>query len=67
MKQVTDEQNELLGAQITEKEVKLDVFSMYPEKLSGVDGLNPAFFQTYWGIVGGDVVSFVEIFSTKGR
>lgn len=32
------------------------IFAMYPEKSPEIDGLNPCFFQTYWNLVGMDVV-----------
>ena len=38
-------------------EVKEAIFSMHPNKSSAPDGLNPAFFQKNWGIVGLDVTS----------
>lgn len=31
---------------------------MHPDKASGPDGLNPAFFQSFWSVVGQDVVLF---------
>ena len=30
---------------------------MHPDKSPGPDGMNPAFFQNFWSIVGGDVSS----------
>lgn len=50
--QVTDEEKRELTREITTMEVKSVIFSMHPEKATGRDGLNPTFFQTYWGIVG---------------
>lgn len=50
---------------VTYEEVQKAVFSMYPKKSPGYDGLNPGFYQSYWSIVGMDVVSFChEFFST---
>lgn len=57
---ITVEQGQGLLAPIIEKEVRDAVFAMHPEKSSGIDGLNPAFFQTYWDIVGSDVVKFCK-------
>ncbi|XP_017248940.1 uncharacterized protein LOC108219886 [Daucus carota subsp. sativus] len=40
---------------------------MHPEKSPGKDGLNPAFFQAYWCIVGTDVVRFCQHFMSTGE
>lgn len=66
LNQVTDEQNATLMLPITYEEVKAAVFSMYPEKSPGYDGLNPGFYQAYWNIVGTDVVKFCEEFFATG-
>lgn len=63
---ITVEQNRKLEASITSEEVKIAVFSMHPEKSPGVDGMNPAFFQTYWTIVGLDVTLFCQNFFSTG-
>ncbi|KAL8122746.1 hypothetical protein AgCh_010940 [Apium graveolens] len=56
-----------LTAEITSEEVKVAVFSMHPEKSPGSDGLNPAFFQAFWSIVGKDVVHFCQKFMRTGE
>lgn len=58
MKKLSKQQNYELLSPISENEVKEAVFAMHPDKSPGPDGLNPAFFQTYWSIVGHDVVVF---------
>lgn len=63
---MTEAENAELGAVVTYDEVKDAVMSMYPEKSPGIEGLNPAFFQTYWGIVGGDVVNFCQQYMLTG-
>lgn len=45
--QVTVEENEALVSPVTIEEVKEAVFAMHPDKSPGLDGLNPAFFQTF--------------------
>lgn len=42
---ITEEQNTKLGAPITSEELRTSVFSMHPEKLPSVDGLNPGFLN----------------------
>lgn len=60
MQNVTEEQNAQLIKTISKEEVKDAVFSMHPGKSPGHDGLNPAFYQVYWSIVGNDVVKFCQ-------
>lgn len=64
---VTDEQNQNLMLPIQDEEVKNAVFAMHPSKSPGPDGLNPAFFQTYWSIVGRDIVNFCKTFFQTGE
>ncbi|CAN1841042.1 Transposon TX1 uncharacterized 149 kDa protein [Linum perenne] len=40
---------------LTEDEVKMAYFSMHPDKAPGSDGLNPAFYQRFWDVVGKQV------------
>lgn len=63
----SDEQKNELLRPVFEKEVKLAVFSMYQEKSPGMDGLNPAFFQTYWDIVKDDIIRFFWHFLDTGE
>lgn len=52
---VTDSQNSKLVAELTYEEFSLDVNQMHPDKASGPDGLNPAFFQHFWKLLGREV------------
>lgn len=52
---VTAEQNEELTKYFTMAEFTKAIKQMHPDKSSGPDGFNPAFFQNYWNIVGADV------------
>ncbi|XP_019173839.1 PREDICTED: uncharacterized protein LOC109169413 [Ipomoea nil] len=56
---VTPAQNESLIRPFTMDEVKAALFSMYPDKAPGPDGMNPGFYQHFWDEVGGDVSSFI--------
>lgn len=67
VKNVTEEQNIQLIKSISSEEVKDAVFSMHPGKSPGYDGLNPAFYQVYWSIVGEDVVRFCREFFQTGQ
>lgn len=64
--QVTEEENVELQAPVTLQEVKDAVFSMHPDKSPGPDGFNPGFFQSFWSIVGNDVLQFCQRFMTTG-
>lgn len=67
VQQVSARQNEKLTKQITRDEVKHAAFSMHPDKSPGIDGLNPCFFQTYWNVVGDDVVRCCQNFMATGE
>uniref|UniRef100_A0A803QN19 Reverse transcriptase domain-containing protein n=1 Tax=Cannabis sativa TaxID=3483 RepID=A0A803QN19_CANSA len=64
---VTDEQNESLLIPVEEDEVRRALFQMHPNKSPGPDGMNPAFYQKHWDIVGSDVVHFVQDFFESGK
>ena len=49
---MTEEHNQFLLRSFQIQEVEEAIFSMHPDKAPGPDGMNPAFFQTYWDIVG---------------
>ncbi|XP_019194227.1 PREDICTED: uncharacterized protein LOC109188138 [Ipomoea nil] len=56
---VTAIQNEGLLRPFEESEVKSTLFSMYPDKAPGPDGMNPGFYQHFWDVVGTDVSSYI--------
>lgn len=64
---VTHDKNEGLMKSVSEEEVKAAVFSMHPEKASGVDGFNTGFFQAFWQVVGADVIKFCQEFFETGE
>ncbi|KAL8104841.1 hypothetical protein AgCh_028856 [Apium graveolens] len=64
---VTDEQNDMLLQAVTTEEVRAAVFSMHSEKSPGPDGMNPDFFQAFWGVVGTDVTNFCQRFLNTGE
>ncbi|XP_019197208.1 PREDICTED: uncharacterized protein LOC109191092 [Ipomoea nil] len=63
---INGDQNAMLIREVTVEEVKDALFAMHPDKSPGPDGLSPAFFQTYWDIVGPEVVSFCRLFMFTG-
>lgn len=64
---VSDVMNQRLMLHVSEKEVKDAVFSMHLSKSPRPDGLNPAFYQTYWSVVGTDVFDFCRDFMLTGE
>lgn len=52
---VTRDQNAMLVAELTFEEFEAAVKQMHPDKAAGPDGLNAAFYQHFWGILGKDV------------
>ncbi|XP_031116377.1 uncharacterized protein LOC116020030 [Ipomoea triloba] len=56
---VSVSQNETLLRPFEADEVKAALYSMFPDKALGPDGMNPGFFQHFWELVGADVTSFV--------
>ncbi|XP_031116501.1 uncharacterized protein LOC116020159 [Ipomoea triloba] len=56
---VSQADNDTLLRPFEISEVKETLFSMFPDKAPGPDGMNPGFYQHYWDVVGGDVTEFV--------
>ena len=65
-RKVTDEQNQFLLRPFEALEVKDAIFSMHPDKAPGPDGMNPAFFQAYWDIVGNEVTKTCMNYLNEG-
>lgn len=57
VRKVSDTQNQALIEELKFEEFSLAVKQMHPDKASGPDGLNPAFFQTFWKLMGQEVFS----------
>lgn len=58
-----EEANEALVAPLDLDEIKLAVFT---NKAPGPDGMKPAFFQKFWGIVGPDVITCCQEWFMQG-
>ena len=54
--------NEQLIKQVEETEIQQALFSMFPNKAPGVDGMSPLFFQNYWPIIKVDVIKAISSF-----
>lgn len=48
---VSDEQNDFLTGDFTFEEFTAAIKEMHPDKASGPDGLNPAFYQNFWSVM----------------
>ncbi|XP_019172447.1 PREDICTED: uncharacterized protein LOC109167833 [Ipomoea nil] len=56
---VSELQNESLLKPFVAEEVKEALFAMFPDKAPGPNGMNPGFYQHFWGVVGPEVIMFV--------
>ncbi|XP_021593063.1 uncharacterized protein LOC110600514 [Manihot esculenta] len=56
---VDSHDNAMLTATFVDEEFRHALFQMNPDKAPGLDGLNPAFFQRHWKILGPDILAFV--------
>ncbi|XP_071905964.1 uncharacterized protein [Coffea arabica] len=51
---------------VNEAKIKQALFSVFPNKAPGVDGISPLFFQNYWNIIKDDVVNAISSFFHTG-
>lgn len=49
---VSQEKNRDLRAEMTFEEFTEAINQMHPDKALGPDGLNPAFYQNFWKVLG---------------
>jgi len=59
---VTDEENHLLLRLLLHDEIKAAVFALNADGAPGPDGFGGHFYQTYWDIVGTEMVQSVQEF-----
>ncbi|KAL8126745.1 hypothetical protein AgCh_013868 [Apium graveolens] len=57
---VSEEQNKLLTEDFSFGEFTEAIKQMHHDKASGPDGLNPAFFQIFWSIMGQEVFKYCK-------
>ena len=60
--QVSDEENIMLTSPFTEEEIKQAVFQMEHNKAPGPDGFPAEFYQVFWEIIKGDLMSLFKNF-----
>ena len=63
---VTTEMNDTLIAPPIALEIKEALFSIHPDKAPGPDGFSASFYQSFWDIIGDDVVEDITSFFTTG-
>jgi hypothetical protein len=59
---ISQEENDMLTAPFTEKEIKEGIFSCYAEGAPGPDGIPFLFYQKFWDIIKDDIVSLFRDF-----
>ncbi|KAG7572529.1 hypothetical protein ISN44_As09g008890 [Arabidopsis suecica] len=63
---VTDSMNQELTKPVTSEEIKKAVFNIRGDSTPGADGMSAHFYQTYWDIVGPQVIAEVKQFFQSG-
>lgn len=57
-RRISREQNDFLTSALVFEEFTEAINQMHPDKASGPDGLNPAFFQTFWSTMGQEIFGY---------
>jgi hypothetical protein len=60
--QVSTEENELLTAEFSEKEVRDAIFQMKHNKVPGPDGFPAEFYQVFWSLIKNDLMAMFREF-----
>ncbi|XP_043814106.1 uncharacterized protein LOC122724009 [Manihot esculenta] len=63
---VDSHDNAMLTATFVDEEFRHALFQMNPDKTPGLDGLNPAFFQRHWKILGPDICKACREWLARG-
>lgn len=63
---INDCDNNMLCSMPTEIEIKNVLFAMEPDKIPGLDGFPPTFFQQNWSIVGNELIHMIQNFFRTG-
>lgn len=64
---VTQRMNALLTREFSAAEIQSAAFQIGPNKAPGPDGMSAKFFQSYWHIVGHDIIKAVQSFFHLGK
>lgn len=59
-RKVTEVQNQMLTGELSYEEFSDAIKQMHPDKASGPDGLNPAFYQSFWNEMVREVFAFCK-------
>lgn len=59
---VSESINKNLTKPVEDLEIKHALFSMNPNKVPGLNGLTPLFYQKFWHIIGNDIYLAVKAF-----
>lgn len=64
---LSNEQQELLSAKVTEEEIDKAVRELPNKKAPGIDGFPAEFFKTYWSMIGEETKEAIQEFFKEGR
>lgn len=59
--------NAVLTSRVCHEEVMSAIISMHPDKSSGPHGFSPGFYQTYWDILGADILKLCDEVMQSGH
>ena len=62
---VTNEMNDMLVVEFNIEEVEVALKQMAPLKALGLDGMPPLFYQSYWSLLGSDVLTIFYTISIQ--
>ncbi|GJR13130.1 RNA-directed DNA polymerase, eukaryota, reverse transcriptase zinc-binding domain protein [Tanacetum coccineum] len=66
-RKVSNEEAQCMVNEVSDKEIKEEIFNIDSNKAAGHDGYNSEFFKTTWDIVGKDVCLAVKEFFKNGK
>jgi len=66
-REISDEDNEMLTANLSNSEIKNAIFNIGDDKSPGPEGMTVEFYKKYWDIVGPAVIKAIKSFFHNGK